>query len=58
MKDKNQKQGTDPHAYPESALTAETRERCRLNQPDYEPEPDYSGAFDGFTVTSDADPGL
>jgi hypothetical protein len=22
------------------------------------PEPDYGGAFDGFTVTSDADPGL
>ena len=21
-------------------------------------EPDYGGAFDGFTVTSDADPGL
>lgn len=22
------------------------------------PVPDYGGAFDGFTVTSDADPGL
>jgi hypothetical protein len=28
-------------------------------EPDREPaEPDYGGAFDGFTVTSDADPGL
>lgn len=23
-----------------------------------QPDPDYGGAFDGFTVSSDADPGL
>ena len=25
---------------------------------DNDDDPDYGGAFDGFTVTSDADPGL
>jgi hypothetical protein len=25
---------------------------------DPDPDPDFGGAFDGFTVTSDADPGL
>ena len=28
------------------------------DEPDAGPEPDYGGAFDGHTVTSDADPGL
>lgn len=37
---------------------------CRYNVWDYmddrdpEPDPDYGGAFDGHTVTSDADEGL
>jgi len=29
-----------------------------VDMDDDEPEQDYSGAFDGFSVTSDADPGL
>jgi hypothetical protein len=29
-----------------------------MDEADDGPEPDYGGAFDGFTVTSDADPGL
>lgn len=28
------------------------------NYYDDAPQPDYGGAFDGFSVTSDADPGL
>lgn len=29
-----------------------------LDEPRLESDPDYGGAFDGHTVTSDADPGL
>lgn len=29
-----------------------------LDEPRVESDPDYGGAFDGHTVTSDADPGL
>lgn len=30
----------------------------REDENEHELDPDYGGAFDGFTVTSDADPGL
>ena len=40
-------------------------ERCGLryninddSEPQFDPDPDYGGAFDGFNVSSDADPGL
>ena len=33
-------------------------EECGWTQLPPEHEPDYGGAFDGTTVTSDADPGL
>lgn len=39
-------------------------ERCNTSfsvwddDPGDDPDPDYGGAFDGFTVTSDADDGL
>jgi hypothetical protein len=31
---------------------------CHDIELEYEQEPDYGGAFDGFTVTSDAEGGL
>lgn len=39
--------------------TASSLPYCpRCNSADVEPAEDYGGAFDGFTVTSDADGGL
>lgn len=45
----------------EGCLTLLYCPQCELEAPKpsgYEREPDYGGAFDGFQVVSDADPGL
>lgn len=48
----------DVEAFTAKPAPALRRHRPNLRPPDEQPDPDYGGAFDGFRVTSDADPGL
>ena len=49
---------TDCGEYPGHDGDCPALRRERDDGPPYDDTPDYGGAFDGTTVTSDADPGL